>query len=433
MAVNPPPPPPTVEVHPMDSDADSRLSGPVYTPSTRETLSSHDPPMTLDDFEVVRFLGGGTSGTVHLVKEKSSGILYALKTMPKVDGRNVDRVFAERNALLLFQGEERIMQLHASFHDSENFYLVMEYLPAGDLFNLLYTHGDFSRDDAKLYAAELLLAIESIHKRGVIHRDLKPENIMIAMDGHLVIGDFGLAWKLQEGSDLPSACVGTPEYCAPEVLLQKEYGMEVDLWSFGVILYELLGHHLPFEVFLNLPRRDPRWIECMADHVAFDSLEFRCFSYSHDAKDLLRKLLAKRRSHRLISIPEIKKHRFFSTIDWDSLAKRSRSSPWKPHLIPPMPGSIPLQPSSPQSAHSAPYTPEEDPYPEFALHIVSPRSSTAASCMMDTSLRLTWEKAHTCETCVNRCRLGHIHGPEMDGKTRSGRGWVRHVLHLDRA
>jgi serine/threonine protein kinase len=80
--------------------------------------------MILDDFTLIRFLGGGTSGTVHLVKEKSTGLLFALKSMPKFDERNVHRVFGERDALLLFQGEDRVMQFYASFHDNENFYIV---------------------------------------------------------------------------------------------------------------------------------------------------------------------------------------------------------------------------------------------------------------------------------------------------------------------
>jgi serine/threonine protein kinase len=133
---------------------------------------------------------------------------------------------------------------------------------------------------------------------------------MIAMDGHLVLADFGLAWRLEERGDFPMSCVGTPEYSAPEVLQERPYGMEVDLWSFGVILYEMLARQvsnyswrdlaahinlkmsrqLPFDVFLNVPRKDRRWMECLIERVVFDDLDFRSCNISYDARDLLQKV-----------------------------------------------------------------------------------------------------------------------------------------------
>jgi len=239
--------------------------------------------MQLHDFASIRLLGDGTSSTVQLVREKSTGLFYALKSVPEDDGQSVERGIAERNALLLFRGEDRVIQFYGSFRENQNFYIVtvsttssvfisliyklsvsaiQEYLSAGDLFGIIYTRADFSRNDARRYAAELvrhygsssspclafifsqLLAIEVIHKRDVIHRDIKPENIMVAEDGHLVLADFGIARRLEKGDDSPSSCVGTPEYCAPEVFLEKPYGLEIDLWAFGVTLYEMLGHQV---------------------------------------------------------------------------------------------------------------------------------------------------------------------------------------------
>jgi len=384
--------------------------------------------MILDDFTLIRFLGGGTSGTVHLVREKSTGLLYALKSMPKFDERNAHRVFGERDALLLFQGEDRVMQFYASFHDNENFYIVTEYLPAGDLYTLIHRRGDFSRDDARQYAAELLLAIETIHQRGVIHRDLKPENIMIAMDGHLVLADFGLAWRLDEHDELPKNRAGTPEYCAPEVLQEKSYAMEVDLWSFGVILYEMLGRQLPFDSSLNIPRKDRKWLDCLRDRVVYNDLDFRGFNFSYDARDLLQKLLAKSRRDRITSIPEIKKHKYFSTIDWKNLATLSCSAPWKPHFVPTEPGSNPVPVPTISPPSSSPYSSGDDPYPDFSTRSYSP-CLEAESCCIDTELVVTWEKSQVCENCVRRCRLGHVHGSKMDARSKVRRGWMRRFFH----
>jgi len=251
---------------------------------------------------------------------------------------------------------------------------------------------------------------------------------MIAMDGHLVLADFGLAWRLEERGEFPMSCVGTPEYSAPEVLQEKPYGMEVDLWSFGVILYEMLAHQLPFDVFLNVPRKDRRWLECLIERVVFDDLDFRSCNFSYDARDLLQKLLAKHRPDRLTSIREIKKHRYFSTIDWNSLAALSCSAPWKPHFVPSEPGSNPVpEPMILSPPHSSPYSsPRDDPYPDFSTRCASPCSGE--SCCVDTSLAVAWEKSRVCETCVRQCRLGHHHGSKLDERSKLGRGWMRHVF-----
>jgi len=329
--------------------------------------------MQLQDFASIRLLGDGTSSIVQLVREKSTGLFYALKSVPEDDAQSVERGTAERNALLLFRGENRVIQFYGSFRENRTFYIVTEYLSAGDLFGLIHARADFSRNDARRYAAELLLAIEVIHKRDVIHRDLKPENIMIAEDGHLVLADFGIARLLEKGDNSPSSCVGTPEYCAPEVLLEKPYGLEIDLWAFGVILYEMLGHQLPFEVFLNAPRSDRRWMDYMIERVVSYTPEFRSCNFSAEAKDLLQKLLAKSVTNRLTSIPKIKKHPFFSPIDWQAMITRSRSSPRKPHLFPSERGLLHTPSSRHPPSHSILCTAEEDvSNSEISAHVTSP-------------------------------------------------------------
>ena len=141
----------------------------------------------------------------------------------------------------------------------------MEYLPGGDLMNLLIKKDIFSEDEARFYTAELILAIESIHKLDCIHRDIKPDNILIDKDGHIKLSDFGLAKvsdKLFEQNKSVSnnnnddnniekhqknySCVGTAYYVAPEVLNKKGYGKEIDWGSVGVIFYELLVGYAPF-------------------------------------------------------------------------------------------------------------------------------------------------------------------------------------------
>ncbi|KAH9037692.1 kinase-like domain-containing protein [Lactarius pseudohatsudake] len=199
----------------------------------------------LEDFTVLRRLGDGSSAEVYLVRENDTSGLYALKVIPKrkLSGSllAIETVMAERNLLLDLRGNDFILQVRACFHDSRNFYLVTEYHPAGDLHTLLLMKG--SRVDAvRFYMAELLIALEHIHSKRVVHRDVKPENVFIDIDGHIVLGDFGLARKLAAEQNTVSGneMFGTPAYTPPEVFAGRPYGREVDIWAFGVMLYELI-------------------------------------------------------------------------------------------------------------------------------------------------------------------------------------------------
>ncbi|KAI0301906.1 kinase-like domain-containing protein [Multifurca ochricompacta] len=200
----------------------------------------------LDDFTILRCLGEGSSGTVYLVRENDTGGLYALKAIPKLKLSGsllaIEAVVTERNMLLDLRGDDFILQPRACFHDSKYYYLVTEYHPAGDLHTLLLLKGS-KADAVRFYMAELLLALEHVHAKRVVHRDVKPENVFIDNDGHIVLGDFGLARKLSAGENTISSdeMFGTPAYTPPEVFTGQPYGREVDLWAFGVMLYELIA------------------------------------------------------------------------------------------------------------------------------------------------------------------------------------------------
>ncbi|KAG2625062.1 serine/threonine-protein kinase 38-like isoform X1 [Panicum virgatum] len=319
----------------------------------------------VDDFEMLTIIGRGAFGEVRLCREKSSGNIYAMKKLKKsemlVRGQ-VEHVRAERN-LLAEVGSHCIVKLYYSFQDAEYLYLIMEYLPGGDMMNLLIRVDTLNEDVARFYIAETVLAIESIHKHNYIHRDIKPDNLLLDKNGHMKLSDFGLCKpidcsklstlnedepmadeNLRESMDidhsfsntangrrwrspneqlqhwqknrrkLAFSTVGTPDYIAPEVLLKKGYGVECDWWSLGAIMYEMLVGYPPF--YSDDPITTCRKIVHWRSYLKFpDSPKL-----SLEAKDLICRLLCDV-DHRIGSAgaDQIKAHPWFQGVQWDKL------------------------------------------------------------------------------------------------------------------
>ena len=347
------------------------------------------------NYKSLSIIGKGAFGEVRVCEDLTTGDIVAVKKLKKEEMLKKKEIFhvrAERD-VLSEANNEWIVGLKASFQDNENLYLVMEFLPGGDLMNLLMLKDIISEDEAAFYMAETVLAIESIHNMNVIHRDLKPDNILIDKNGHIKVSDFGLCKKVDldlfsekerikkeqlekteqnnrlilmskdskdesshqkteskstwAGSinsglmgnklqakkrfDLSSnvsdsskfkelrriwanSTVGTPDYIAPEVFMKVGYGPEVDYWSLGIILYEMLVGYPPFfsDSATETCRKILNWKETFSfpdkPHV------------SDAAKDLISKLITDS-SNRLgkNSIIEIKSHPFFKKINFNCI------------------------------------------------------------------------------------------------------------------
>lgn len=295
-----------------------------------------NPPrkMTAADFEPLRCLGKGSYGTVILVKQRSTGRLFAQKQFKKaslvVHKQLVEQTKNERQILESVNRHPFVVKLYYAFQDKEKLYLILEYGQGGELFTHLNTERMFSETKAAFYLAEMVLALSHLHDDlGVVYRDLKPENILLDSDGHLLLTDFGLS-KVAADDATCNSILGTVDYMAPEVITGQKYGKAVDWWSLGALAYDMMCGDTPFRGGNN---------HKIQQNILKQKLKLPYF-LSNDAKDILTRLLKKDPKKRLGSqMPKdldiIKGHRFFRHIDWKKLAAREVEPPVQPMITDP--------------------------------------------------------------------------------------------------
>lgn len=300
-------------------------------------LSSYRPKLA--DFEPIRVLGQGSYGKVILVKEKSTGKLFAQKQLHKaslviketneVHQTNYQRTLNEKT-ILEKVAHPNIVKLYYAFQDQNKVYLILEYLDGGELFHHLAQQKFLSERDASYYIAQIALALRYLHNcLKVIYRDLKPENCMLNSEGNLVLTDFGLS-KVSSRDENRHSMIGTAQYMAPEVILGNEYDFSVDWWSLGCVAFDMLTGSPPFTGHTN---------EKIMDKVTH-SKKYLKFPYylSADAKDLLRKLLQPDPQKRLnvdTEFEKFKNHRFFRYLDWGDIdGTNGESSKVLPPIMP---------------------------------------------------------------------------------------------------
>lgn len=272
-------------------------------------------------------LGEGGFGRVLIVKQRATGRVLALKIMRKralASGGPlaVEQALREREVLIKLarQPHPFIVRLHHAFQDVANLYLAMDYIGGGDIFDLLQRYGRVPLSYAVFAGASLCLALEHVHSMGVLYRDLKPENVLVAMSGHLVLADFGLAKCLVSHGDRTTTLCGTPAYMAPEMLRGEAYGCEVDWWAFGCVMYNLIAGRDAF-------REDA--MDKLISRVRRGDYEGHRLDGVEHAGELIGALLQTNMEQR-IGAKGLRDHPFFARIDFDRLVSRSLRPPCIP-------------------------------------------------------------------------------------------------------
>ncbi|CAO3656582.1 unnamed protein product [Mucor fragilis] len=291
-----------------------------YTPHQQATSIS------FQSFDLLRVIGRGSFGKVYVVRKKDTNRIYAMKVLRKsriISRSEVTHTMAEKTVLAQVRNPF-IVPLKFAFQSPDKLYLVLAFINGGELFHHLQVEGRFHEERARFYTAELFCALECLHGFNVVYRDLKPENILIDYNGHIALCDFGLCKLNMTDSERTNTFCGTPEYLAPELLLGQGYTKNVDWWTLGVLLYEMLTGLPPF----YHENTDEMYRKILRDPLVFPD------DMSDEASSFLTGLLTRDPNQRLGNrgTDEIRHHPFFRSIDWTKLMRKQLQAPFKPSV-----------------------------------------------------------------------------------------------------
>ncbi|XP_041045020.1 cGMP-dependent protein kinase 2 isoform X3 [Carcharodon carcharias] len=298
----------------------------------KEKVATFSPTSPFRNLEIITTLGIGGFGRVELVKMKNENVTFAVKCIKKkhiVDTRQQEHIYSEKKIL-----EEAcspfIVTLFRSFKDNKYVYMLLEACLGGEIWSTLRDRGCFDECTAKFCISCVTEAFDYLHHIGVIYRDLKPENLMLDTEGYVKLVDFGFAKKIGKGQKTWTFC-GTPEYVAPEIILNKGHDFGVDFWSLGILVFELLTGSPPFSGYDQM----------MIYNLILKGVEKLDFpkKITKRPEDVIRRLCKQNPTERLGNlkngINDIKKHRWFSGFNWEGLKARTLSSPLKRELTGP--------------------------------------------------------------------------------------------------
>ncbi|XP_058975322.1 atypical protein kinase C isoform X3 [Musca domestica] len=346
--------PPIPDYPPMHAGGEeSRISDPEHLPSSSGGggggvhLSSGKDPVdmgsqrqfSLDDFELIRVIGRGSYAKVLMVELKKTRRIYAMKVIKKAlvtDDEDIDWVQTEKHVFETASNHPFLVGLHSCFQTPSRLFFVIEFVRGGDLMYHMQRQRRLPEEHARFYAAEISLALNFLHEKGIIYRDLKLDNVLLDHEGHIKLTDYGMCKEGIRPGDTTSTFCGTPNYIAPEILRGEDYGFSVDWWALGVLLYEMLAGRSPFDIAGASENPDQNTEDYLFQVILEKTIRIPR-SLSVKAASVLKGFLNKNPAdrlgcHRETAFMDIKNHPFFKVIDWEMLAYKQVTPPFKPRL-----------------------------------------------------------------------------------------------------
>lgn len=293
----------------------------------------------LSDFDLLRVIGRGSYAKVLVVELKRNKRLYAMKVIKKAlvaDEDDIDWVQTEKHVFEQATNYPFLVALHSCFQTASRLFFVIEFVKGGDLMFHMQRQRKLPEEHARFYAAEITLALNFLHERGIIYRDLKLDNVLLDHEGHIKLTDYGMCKEgIQPGGTTSTFC-GTPNYIAPEILRGEDYDFSVDYWALGVLLYEMLAGRSPFDIPNTGDNPDQNTEDYLFQFILEKTIRIPR-SISVKAQSVLKGFLNKNPIERLGCNPgtgftDVQSHPFFRPIDWERLEAKQITPPYRPHI-----------------------------------------------------------------------------------------------------
>uniref|UniRef100_A0A673Z863 Protein kinase C n=1 Tax=Salmo trutta TaxID=8032 RepID=A0A673Z863_SALTR len=283
---------------------------------------SQEMALGLGDFDLIRVIGRGSYAKVLLVRLKKNEQIYAMKVVKKElvhDDEDIDWVQTEKHVFEQASTNPFLVGLHSCFQTESRLFLVIEYVNGGDLMFHMQRQRKLPEEHARFYAAEICIALNFLHEKGIIYRDLKLDNVLLDHEGHIKLTDYGMCKEGIRPGDTTSTFCGTPNYIGPEILRGEDYGFSVDWWALGVLMFEMMAGRSPFDIITDNP--DMNTEEYLFQVILEKTIRIPR-SLSVKAASVLKGFLNKDPKERLgcqvqTGFADIKSHTFFRSIDWD--------------------------------------------------------------------------------------------------------------------